>query len=65
MKTVIDIQKRLLPDLLSIIQKRFHILQYIGAMEPVGRRSLAVTLGLTERVLRSEVDFSKRTKVTL
>ena len=65
MKTVIEIQKKLLPDLLSIIQKRFHILRYIGAMEPVGRRSLATTLGLTERVLRSEVDFLKATKVTL
>ena len=41
MKKVIDIQKKLLPDLLTIIQKRFHILRYIGAMEPVGRRNLA------------------------
>ena len=41
MKSLIELQKRLLPDLLSIIQKRFHILQYIGAMEPVGRRSLS------------------------
>ena len=57
MRKVIDIQKKLLPDLLAIIQKRFHILRYIGAMEPVGRRNLASSLGLTERVLRSEVDF--------
>ncbi len=63
MKKAIDIQKKLLPDLLSIIQKRFHILQYIGAMEPVGRRSLSATLGLTERVLRSEVDFLKQQKL--
>jgi central glycolytic genes regulator len=63
MKKVIDIQKKLLPDLLTIIQKRFHILRYIGAMEPVGRRNLAATLGLTERVLRSEVDFLKQQKL--
>src|SRR3954451_21836624 len=63
MKKVIDIQKKLLPDLLIIIQKRFHILRYIGAMEPVGRRNLAATLGLTERVLRSEVDFLKQQKL--
>ena len=63
MKSIIELQKKLLPDLLSIIQKRFHILQYIGAMEPVGRRSLASTLGLTERVLRSEVDFLKEQKL--
>ena len=64
MKSLIELQKRLLPDLLSIIQKRFHILQYIGAMEPVGRRSLAATVGLTERVLRSEVEFLKEQKLT-
>ncbi|WP_338449365.1 sugar-binding domain-containing protein [Niallia oryzisoli] len=63
MKSIIQLQKRLLPDLLSIIQKRFQILRFIGAMEPVGRRSLAASLGLTERVLRSEVDFLKQQKL--
>ena len=63
MKSVIKIQKKLLPDLLVIMQKRYHILQYIGSMEPVGRRSLAGSLGLTERVLRSEVDFLKEQKL--
>ncbi|MFD2444666.1 sugar-binding transcriptional regulator [Bacillus sp. CGMCC 1.16607] len=59
MYSLIDIQKKLLPDLLEIMQKRYHILQYIYRMQPVGRRSLAQSLGLTERVLRSEVDFLK------
>ncbi|MCK6207786.1 hypothetical protein KZX50_20305 [Bacillus infantis] len=59
MDSLIDIQKRLLPDLLTVMQKRYQILQYIGFMQPVGRRSLAVSLGSTERVLRSEVDFLK------
>ncbi|WP_433744502.1 sugar-binding transcriptional regulator [Falsibacillus pallidus] len=59
MHSLIDIQKRLLPDLLSIMQKRYHILRTIHFMEPVGRRSLAQTLGLTERVLRAEVEFLK------
>lgn len=63
MKSIIDLQKRLLPDLLAIIQKRYHILHFIGAMEPVGRRNLSGTLGLTERVLRSEVDFLKQQKL--
>jgi central glycolytic genes regulator len=57
MQSFIDIQKRLLPDLLQILQKRYSILKYIGFMQPVGRRSLAVSLGYTERVLRGEVDF--------
>ena len=45
MKTVIKIQKKLLPDLLETMQKRYQILQFIGSMEPVGRRSLACHSG--------------------
>jgi central glycolytic genes regulator len=59
MYSLMDIQKKLLPDLLQIMQKRYLILQYIDRMQPVGRRSLAQSLGFTERVLRSEVDFLK------
>ncbi|MEH7082793.1 sugar-binding domain-containing protein [Neobacillus drentensis] len=57
MQSLIDIQKRLLPDLLQVLQKRYSILRDIGFMQPVGRRSLAVSLGYTERVLRGEVEF--------
>lgn len=59
MHSLLDIQKRLLPDILPIMQKRYQILHYIGMMEPVGRRSLSVSLGITERVLRAEVEFLK------
>jgi central glycolytic genes regulator len=59
MQSFIDIQKKLVPDLLQVLQKRYSILRYIGFMQPVGRRSLAVSLELTERVLRSEVEFLK------
>jgi central glycolytic genes regulator len=59
MYSLLDIQKRLLPDLLEVMQKRYTILQYIDRMQPVGRRSLAQALGITERILRSEVDFLK------
>ena len=59
MRSFIDIQRTLLPDLLQVMQKRYTILRYIGFMQPVGRRSLAASLGYTERILRSEVDFFK------
>ncbi|MCM3618845.1 hypothetical protein M3936_14750 [Sutcliffiella horikoshii] len=59
MKQIIEVQKKLLPDLLSIMQKRYEILRYIRLMQPIGRRSLSGSLGLSERVLRSEVDFLK------
>lgn len=57
--SLIDIQKKLLPELLPIMQRRFDILQYIGLMEPVGRRSLSLSLGITERILRGEVSLLK------
>ncbi|TCN26822.1 sugar-binding transcriptional regulator [Mesobacillus foraminis] len=59
MDDLLDIQKRILPDLVEVMQKRYQILQYINAMQPVGRRNLSMSLGLTERVLRSEVEFLK------
>jgi central glycolytic genes regulator len=59
MKALIDIQQRLLPDLLTVMQKRYRILQYIRLTEPIGRRQLSAALNLTERVVRSEVDFLK------
>ncbi|WP_078378971.1 sugar-binding transcriptional regulator [Sutcliffiella halmapala] len=59
MKQIIEVQKKLLPDVLSIMQKRYEILRYIRLMQPIGRRSLSGSLGLSERVLRSEVDFLK------
>jgi len=59
MRTLIDAQKKLLPDLLETMQKRYQILQYIRLMQPIGRRVLATNLGLSERVLRSEVEFLK------
>lgn len=59
MQSFIDITKRLLPDFFQVLQKRYSVLRYIGFMQPVGRRSLAASLGLTERILRSEVEFLK------
>jgi central glycolytic genes regulator len=59
MQSFIDIQKKLLPDLLQVLKKRYSILRYIGFMQPVGRRSVALSLGYTERILRGEVDFLK------
>jgi len=59
MQSFIDIAKRIIPDFLQVLQKRYTILRHIGFMQPVGRRSLAASLGLTERILRSEVEFLK------
>lgn len=59
MDSILDVQKRLLPDLIQVMQKRYQILRYIKIMQPVGRRSLSQSLHITERVLRAEIDFLK------
>jgi central glycolytic genes regulator len=63
MRSLIEVQKKLLPDVLTIMQKRYQILRSISLIEPVGRRTLAQMLGLSERVLRGEVDFLKSQKL--
>lgn len=59
MSSLLDIQKQLLPDLLDVMKKRYTILHHIMVSRVVGRRTLASSLDMTERVLRSEVDFLK------
>lgn len=59
MRRIIDIQKQLLPDMTDILKKRYTVLKSIMVSGTVGRRTLASSLGLTERVLRAETDFLK------
>jgi central glycolytic genes regulator len=63
MRSIIEVQQKLLPDLLEVMQKRHEILKYIRLMEPIGRRSLSTSLGHSERVLRAEVQFLKEQKL--
>ena len=48
------------PDLMGVITKRYQILQFISWMAPVGRRSLAEQMKISERVLRTETDFLRK-----
>ena len=59
MHTLLEVQRKLLPDFLEAMQKRYDILRYIKIMEPVGQANFGQQLHLTERTLRSEVDFLK------
>ncbi|MGX7058688.1 sugar-binding transcriptional regulator [Vagococcus humatus] len=47
------------PDVLDIVQERFNIMRHIHWMAPVGRRTLATKMDMTERVLRTETDILK------
>ncbi|TVX99150.1 sugar-binding transcriptional regulator [Cohnella terricola] len=57
MRKIIDIQKKLLPDLLQVLETRYDILHRIHLEGTVGRRTLAASLNMTERVLRSELEL--------
>lgn len=59
MRKLIDLQKKLIPELMEVLRLRYRILRFIRLMQPIGRRTLATNLPLTERVLRSEVTFLK------
>lgn len=43
----------------ELMEKRYKILKMVQVMQPVGRRLLSQTIGLSERVLRKETDFLK------
>lgn len=57
MRNILHIQKKLIPDLLPVMQKRYKILHRILVSGTMGRRSLAASLDLTERTLRAELDL--------
>lgn len=57
MQNLLHAQRKLVPDLLEVMKKRYEILRQIQILQPVGRRTLAQVLNRTERVLRAEVDF--------
>mgnify|MGYP001218804649 CR=1 FL=1 len=59
MREWIELQQRLVPDLLEVMAKRYAILSQVMKSEAVGRRALAAALSMTERVLRAEADFLK------
>lgn len=59
MRNILEIQKQLLPDLMDILKKRYTILHQIKLAGVIGRRTLANSLDMTERVLRAETDLLK------
>lgn len=61
MRDLIEIQQKLLPDLLETLRKRYILLQSISHLQPIGRRALAQTLMTTERILRAEIELLKET----
>ncbi|SHJ84029.1 sugar-binding transcriptional regulator [Tepidibacter formicigenes] len=59
MKKLIQIQKKIIPEVLEVMERRYLILKQISLNEPIGRRALSSKLELSERIVRSEVEFLK------
>ena len=59
MKKLIDLQRKVVPEVLENMEKRYSILKEISLSSPIGRRMLAGKLNLSERVVRTEVEFLK------
>lgn len=57
MERLLNLQKKLIPDVLDAMSHRYRILQSVHFLQPIGRRTLSTNLGITERVLRGEVSF--------
>ncbi len=60
MSEIIAIQKKIIPEALTMLEERYEILRNIGIVQPIGRRALANRLQIGERIVRGEVEFLKK-----
>lgn len=59
MKNIIQLHRKIAPELIAVMEERYHILRHIQYAQPIGRRALASTLNMGERIVRAQVDFLK------
>lgn len=59
MRDLVELQQKLLPDLVEVLRKRYMLLQSIYHLQPIGRRALSQVTMTTERILRGEVELLK------
>ena len=55
MSSLLKLAKVVVPEVLPLLDKRFEILRNIKYHGPIGRRSLASSLSIGERIIRAEV----------
>ena len=59
MQDTLKLQKIIVPEMVKLLEKRYNILRTIHYNQPIGRRVLASSLGLGERIVRTEINFLK------
>ncbi|MDZ5001429.1 sugar-binding transcriptional regulator, partial [Clostridium perfringens] len=52
MQEILSLQKKIVPELVEVLEKRYNILRTIYYNQPIGRRVLANQLDLGERIVR-------------
>ncbi|MCW3489985.1 sugar-binding transcriptional regulator [Dethiobacter alkaliphilus] len=57
MSNWLDLLQTLVPEAMEMLKTRYEILNAIECFQPIGRRALAEKVGLSERILRRELDF--------
>ncbi len=56
---LIELEKKVVPEIFDIIEMRYNILRTIYYNQPIGRRGLAYELNIGERTIRTEVSILK------
>ena len=59
LQDIVKLQKKIIPELVELLEKRYLILRTISYNQPVGRRVLANKVDLSERIVRTEINFLK------
>ncbi|HEX3030932.1 MAG TPA: sugar-binding domain-containing protein [Bacillota bacterium] len=63
MQKLINLQEKMVPELIGVLERRYNILRSIYFSQPIGRRVLAARIGLGERLTRSDTDFLRDQKL--
>ncbi|HEY4602116.1 MAG TPA: sugar-binding domain-containing protein [Cerasibacillus sp.] len=63
MNVLLDLLKRIYPNMLEDMQQRYDIMRHVNLLQPIGRRSLADVMDLTERTIRSEIELLQEQRI--
>ena len=59
MEEILQLERKIVPELVDVLEKRYNILRTIYYNQPIGRRILANQLNMGERIVRTEINFLK------
>ena len=57
LEEVLKLQQKIVPEMIQLLEKRYGILRNIYYNQPIGRRMLSKNLELSERIVRTEINF--------